>query len=114
METIEDLDKLLNKSTKVLKVQLTFVVTVLKPVYDSIKVLQKESGKLLDVMDIFHKYVFFFVEGHVYLCTCFRFKASLQKMQRGELPYEVTRITKNMPQTDAKKVGEGFAAACQV
>lgn len=112
IETVGDLEQLVSGSTKALKAQLTFVVTVLKPVYDAIKLLQRETAGVLDAMDIFHKCEHSPVYTHA--CTFNRFKATVQKIQQGDLPYEVTKITRSMPAADAKKAGDGFQMACQV
>ena len=43
-------------SKDALKVQLAYVVNIMRPLYDAIKVLQKQSGGIIDVMDVFSRY----------------------------------------------------------
>lgn len=54
-EVVADIHKLILENSLRLKAQGTFVVVVLKTVYDSIKTLQKESGGILDVLNTFQR-----------------------------------------------------------
>lgn len=49
------LDALISTSKDALLVELGFVVYVMKPLYDNIKVFQKQSGGISDTMEVFDK-----------------------------------------------------------
>ena len=49
-DTIEALAQLIERSKGAVKAELSFVVEVMAPIYQLIKVLQKDSGGVLDVL----------------------------------------------------------------
>lgn len=54
-ETIKALESMVKSSAEILKAQLAYVVNVMKPLYEAIHVLQKQSGGMFDVMQTFDR-----------------------------------------------------------
>lgn len=98
-DTIVALDKLVKESKDALQMQLAFIVHVMKPLYEAIKVLQKQSGGILDVMETFNRWRLIF-------STCLRstassLKSSLESMTRGNWPAPMGKVMKRCSAANA-------------
>lgn len=56
-ETVHAIHELLSTSKRAISTELNFVVHVFEPLYRAIKMLQKESGGILDALGTFNAYV---------------------------------------------------------
>lgn len=113
-DSIWMLAKLLNDSKDVVRVQLGFVVHVMKPLYENIKVLQKQTGGPLDVIELFHRFAF--LKG---LSNCLSFflhsiKAGFSGMELGNWPPYVSKLLNKMGASKAGNAHKTMVACLQV
>ena len=114
MEVVSDLNELISRSGKTLKAELSFVADVLGPLYNTIKVLQKDSGGILDVLHEINMYDSHLDTPLPPLQTDLRLKANWDCCARGDLPTETKEAMRRLSAHAAPKVQELFKACCEV